>query len=66
MSFKKILSPKSNHHNYTTENHAALPSTLNSRLYQLIYRSRGFEKLREFNELLPYFYSKNQGTAEPL
>ena len=63
MNFKKIPSPKSNHHNYTKENHA--PSTLNSIPYQSSYRSRGFEKLREFNGLRPY-YSKIQGTAEPL
>ena len=39
MNFKKILSPKSNHHNYTKENHA--PSTLKSIPYQSSYRSKG-------------------------
>ena len=59
MNFKKILSPKSNHHNYTTENHAALlPSTLNSRLYQLIYRSKGLKNSENLMGSNPIFIPK--------
>lgn len=62
INFTKNLSPKSNHHNYTKENHT--PSTLINTL-SIKLPLEGIEKLREFNGLRPY-YSKNQGTAEPL
>ena len=65
MNFKKIPSPKSNHHNYTKENHA--PSTLNSIPYQSNYRSRGLKNSENLMDSDPIiYYSKIQGTAEPL
>lgn len=56
MNFKKTHSPKSNHHNYTKENHAQ--STLNSIPYQLSYRSRGLKNsknLMDSDPIIPKF-----------
>ena len=51
INFKKIPSPKSNHHNYTKKNHA--PSTLNSTPYQSSYRSRGIENSENLMDSYP-------------
>lgn len=56
MNFKKTPSPKSNHHNYTKENHA--PSTLNSIPYQSSYRSRGLKNSENSMNFYPIFIPK--------
>ena len=56
MNFTKTPFPKSYHHNYTTENNAALSSTLNSISYQLSHRSKdskNSENLMDSDPVIP-------------
>ena len=64
MNFTKTPSPKLNHHNYTKENHAQ--STLNPRPSILNYRLKGSKNPKNSEDSGSTFYSKIQGTAEPL